>query len=286
MVYYQIFLSNTIGDISLHHSEIDARLRNISVYTFTDVNSALILLYGELRKPVCPFFTCKETAFSYLDKLQTNIPSKNLQIKKPKIIKIGLDQYYKCISVENYKNNKSNDCCYRIIPSSIDIDATFNIIEVSNITKAQHNSIIEGVPIFQIESLEATFKSDKIRVMPLFLSITDANFAVASAYTVKKKEGLITAKQAIIQTEKLIVKYLENAKVQTVPLMKQKCHNQMTILKSKIKKELNQFLKTKFLSNSFKIETGCLEWVIQNMEQDNTGVWTEVFIVTSCFNSI
>lgn len=282
MIYLQItFLSNTIGDISLHHSEISARLRNISVYTFIDAYSAFMLLYGELRKPLCPFFTCKKTAHSYLDKLQTQKPSKNLQTKKPKIIKVGLDQYYKCISAENYEQNKFNGCCPRIIPSSTDIDMAFSVIKTSNTTKTQHNSIIEGVPIFQIKSLEATFKSDKIKVIPLFLSINDANFAVASAYAAKKKCQLITVNQAIVKTEELITKFLKNTKVQKVPFLKSKCHNQVIILKSKLNEKLNRLLKSKSLSNSFEIETGCLEWVIQNMEQDNTGSWSEIFIFPS-----
>jgi len=122
MIYFQIiFLSNTIGDISLHHSEINIRLRNISVYTFIDAYSAFMLLYGELRKSLCPFFTCKKTAHFYLDKFQTQKPSKNLQIKKLKIIKVGLDQYYKCILVENYEQNKFNGCRFRIIPSFINL---------------------------------------------------------------------------------------------------------------------------------------------------------------------
>jgi len=83
----------------------------------------------------------------------------------------------------------------------------FSVIKMSNIIKTQYNSIIEGVPIFQIKSLEATFKFDKIKVIPLFLSINDANFAVASTYVVKKKCQLITVNQAIVKTEELIIKF-------------------------------------------------------------------------------
>ena len=65
---------NVLGDLALHPSEIESRLRDVTVYTLVDANAAFILITGDDNMSLCPFFLSKETAEAYQKKLAAEAP--------------------------------------------------------------------------------------------------------------------------------------------------------------------------------------------------------------------
>lgn len=149
-----------VGDLALHPSEIESRLRDITVYTLVDSNASFILITGDDSKSLCPFFMNRENAEAYQRKLAAEAPE---MASKTRIIGIGLDRYYKYVTSEASKGEEMSGVSFRLIPDPKEVAGALEILRQDRAAGDERATTMEGVPIFQAESLEVKPMSGAVK---------------------------------------------------------------------------------------------------------------------------
>lgn len=262
---------NLVGDLALHHSEIEARLQDITVFALVDCNAAFIVVSGE-HKSLCPFFMSKDIAEAYHGRLTADAPD---MANKTRIVAIGLDRYFKYVTSEVNEGDDMKAVVFRIIPDPKEVENALRVIRTSRGIGYQACTSLEGVPLFQAASLEIKPTFGAIRATPFFLTKDDAYLAVLSGLS--HKENLAVASEQKVSTDLQMAANLNNKKPES------KYHNQIDRVLNRPQEIQDRQEEADNTSHDLKLEVGCLEWVIQQMEEDITGEWSEVVFIPPGF---
>jgi len=235
-----------MGEVAIHASEIESRLKSISVFAIMDIDRTFLFTTGHSKRCLCPFFLNREMAELYESSLVTKCPD---MIQKTCVIETGLDQVFKFISNETDESIIKN-VNFRFIPDPKEVLEALEVLHKTEKNKVHSDLCIEGIPLFHSRSLELKPISGSTRVLPLFFSKNDIDLAIANA---KRTEKKIRDKNYEIR--------IEGEKT------------------TEIRK------KPYTTSTDTTIEVGCLEWVLQQMGEDEKGVWTEILFIPPGFMS-
>jgi hypothetical protein len=278
-------LKNSSLELSLHPSEIETRLRDIPVYALVDNESQIYLIKGKQKKILCPFFIRKNSAEIFHEKLK--IISKDMA-KCSRVVEIGLDQYYKCVVSNSKKLLYSKAVTFRLIPDPREVENALKLLKTSERANATIPQKLDGVPLFQIESLEVKIASETIRAMPLFFTKDDADLALMASYSAKKERQKIQANEAIKLVNKKIEKFEniaelssvnENNVLQSCSFKSFKFERHLENAKKRLDQEHLRLERAYLNGDKPCIQVGCLEWVIQQMEEDTKGLWSEIVFI-------
>eukprot|EP00747_Dinoflagellata_sp_TGD_P148902 gnl/TRDRNA2_/TRDRNA2_176964_c0_seq1.p1 gnl/TRDRNA2_/TRDRNA2_176964_c0~~gnl/TRDRNA2_/TRDRNA2_176964_c0_seq1.p1 ORF type:complete len:293 (+),score=-14.59 gnl/TRDRNA2_/TRDRNA2_176964_c0_seq1:67-945(+) len=240
-----IFLDlKLIREVAIHPSEIESRLKSVNVYALMDLDRTSLFTTGYLERSLCPFFLNRHIAELY----ESSFVIKCLDmICKTCITEISLNQIFKFINYD-VSNSIMKNVTFRFIPDPTEVLEALQLLHKTEKSKIHSDLCFEGVPLFHTRSLELKPTSESTRVLPLFLSKHDLDIAIKRAKTEKKYLG--TKNNEIKSTN------LDYAAGKG---------------------------KSWTTSIDNMIEVGCLEWVLQQMEEDEKGVWTEALIIPPGF---
>merc|ERR1719160_806488 len=252
--------------LALHYLEIEARLQHITVHGVVNHKREFILLAGERNTYFSPFFMSEKTAKLYERRLQTYTTE---LAEETHIVAIGFDRYYKYVSSDIHDHKRAENVSLRLIPDLEEVIGATQLIRTSEHHTDMRTIALEGIPVFQAEFLEIKSESQMFKATPFFFTAEDANLAVIFAYARKENE-----------------KIDENYKVpirQKLEISKRHCGSQNMYRKRSDRSK--QCLQKTDVARQFAavqkphVEIGCLEWVIQQMEEDKKGTWAEVTFI-------
>jgi hypothetical protein len=273
-------IRNSIGDLALHDFEIEARLRNVTVFSLIDCNSGFVSITGPQNRTLCPFFINRETAKIFQLKLAVELPA---MVKSTKIVTIGLERYFKYVNSEAVHDEDMKNVIFRLLPDSQEVKHAIRLLRIAN---ARATVGLEGIPLFQVEALNIKATWQGTKAVPLFLSKEDADLAVFSSFTSEEKFRVSSAKaeqgKALTQFEKASNLFQIAVKSSTAETLRNYKSQLIKTKKHLDRSEMSQTSATHWLEKP-GIEVGCLEWVIQQMEIDKTATWTDVVFIPPGF---
>jgi DNA replication protein DnaD len=176
---------------------------------------------------------------------------------------------------------------FRLVPDPAEISNAIQLTTESNRKEFTTNFGFEGVPVYQVESLYVKLASGTMRATPLFLSKESAEISLSYTCETKKKHIDPNLKELVNKTKTDIdkAKYaFESLRKPDVLQTQQKSALPRKFNQHEESEELSRRQSKRFTtSNSTNSETisevGSLEWVIQQMEQDCVGIWSEIIFI-------
>jgi hypothetical protein len=228
----------------------------------------------------------KLTAEKYHDKIFRDNQD---MAKNARVVALGLDQYYKyaCASSEYSLNQKPKKVLFRLVPDPAEISNAIQLTTESNRKEFTTNFGFEGVPVYQVESLYVKLASGTMRATPLFLSKESAEISLSYTCETKKKHIDPNLKELVNKTKTDIdkAKYaFESLRKPDVLQTQQKSalprkFNQHEESEELSRRQSKRFTTSNSTNSETIIEVGSLEWVIQQMEQDCVGIWSEIIFI-------
>lgn len=175
---------------------------------------------------------------------------------------------------------------FRLVPDPAEIFNAIQLITESNIKEFTTNFGFEGVPVYQVESLYVKLASGTMRATPLFLSKESAEISLSYACETKKKHIDPNLKELVNKTKTDIdkAKYaFESLRKPDVLQTQQKSalsrkFNQHEESEELSRRQIKEYILI-FIKHLLVDKVGNLEWVIQQMEQDCVGIWSEIIFI-------
>merc|ERR1712217_84012 len=162
-----------------------------------------------------------------------------------------------------------------------------NAIKLSSLnsfkeSKSFDEKSFRGIPIFQTDLIEVHMAPGTIKLKPLFFSKEDIEKVLQSINFEKELIQIILAKKintkSLLSIEKIQKEFKLND-LSTEIKIQMKLHR----LRNKLLKVKKNLIENNSLIYEPKIEVSCLEWLIQQMELDCNGIWSEILLIPSRF---
>merc|ERR1712113_1288312 len=114
-------------------------------------------------------------------------------------------------------------------------------------------------------------------------------FAILSAHTLMNKKKNKTSQEFIrnpsIQMNKIMDKNMKNNVLANTSLLYD-YSIALKIIKQNLQKKILKIIENFSAPIELKIEIGCLEWIIQQIEEDKSGLWTGLTFIPSGYTHV
>ncbi|CAG9461034.1 unnamed protein product [Pedinophyceae sp. YPF-701] len=271
-------VSQPVCDVALAQEEIEDRLSTLSVYTVVNDNNEFVLVSGPSAgdadapggKQLGLFFMRREGAQGLLAEISRQEPG---LAKSCRVLEVAMDKVYALLKSPQAKQPESG-VAFRLVPAAEEVSHALKLYK----THGVNSKDFWGVPVFQAEGLTVT--KDRAKCIPLFLSKSDLDAAVSSAFTRAELTKLREAGEGVRECEQEVERVKREVDTAATDKAKRRQTTKLERAESKLARAQKRYEDLRRLHTPPKVEVGSLEDVVAQMEGDQEGDWQGAVFVS------